>query len=494
MPQPDFFERGLKIGGAYQEGQDANVDRGIKEQTAGDVSAIRQQQARGLRIGNDESEYQAGRSRKRDTDVANAFAGGDTPTGTPAAGAPTTPTLDDYGQPLAGTAPQAGAPAAPAAPTAGKGLDLDNKAKRYRALMHAYGASGEIAKANDFEAKADTAEQTAVFESGASQDPTGVSWDAIRKGITVNSKFVQIVKDEKGRDRLSVQDPSGNGKSIALSDQNKRTLMGAVMLMNKGYVSAAMGKFASVDTDLATAASVENELRLKATKQNTDVQHQESQDESARISANAHASQAATARMKQTFGPPVQLVDEKGEARVVQPVMVNGKVQYDEIQFPAGTHYPKQAPEVKIQRSPDGTGVATDSRGGILYRLEGDVPVPAEKDPWASKDGQKKQAEWQDKGIVRGTVTDAKGKLHWGYTSTDDPDSKPWSSPEEALKNKPAPDNKSKLPPTPGRGVQMEIANPFSPFIATTPHDPDAAAKGLARDQKARQPQGLLGL
>lgn len=261
----DFFNRGLQIGEAGQQGEDATTERARKAQEASDIHNTRTEAVRGAKLGNDETAYTQGRQHNLDSAQAAAFAANPT-SGAPTAGVPMPP---DAPAATDGTGLPTSVPKAPAVdPVAQRFADQQAHAQRLRQLAQAHGAYGNIKAANDAEAQADTLEQTSVREQGEAMAATGPAWESAAKMISQNSKYIQLGKDKNGRTMLSVQQPDGTTEYKALTEVDKRNIMGAAALMAKGYTTAALGTFAKVNADLATAVSVENKTTDDVAKTN----------------------------------------------------------------------------------------------------------------------------------------------------------------------------------------------------------------------------------
>jgi hypothetical protein len=357
MAQPDWFDRGVQIGSAYHEGQDANAKRGRltaeerrKDVESADVSGIRQQQARGLKMGNDELQLQTDRKRTLESGLQAAWGAGGPPKPTAAGnidlknrpvvknadGSISTirsvgvnldgketllPTIGDDGRELTTdeavevyrkTGKHLGQFNTPEeATTFAKGLSMEQgqrhgampappnklqKAQRARAEVAAYLSVSDTSNAHKKEAEAEVLEMEHIYDEGAALADREDMWDKVSTGVTNKSKYVMMGKDpDTGRDRLVVQSPNGKLKFKDLSIKDRQHVFGAFALINAGHKAAGFAKLAAVDANLAVAAQTENEQTMKVSGQNMKTEHEAAQDKTGARNADANMMSAGAA-------------------------------------------------------------------------------------------------------------------------------------------------------------------------------------------------------
>ena len=453
----DFTANGIDPVGAYMAGEDAKTKR------ARDTAVFDTQQAhagqinRGLTLANDDSERVLDRARTSDAgndQLAASMAGqGASPAAAYAPsdaaqtqgsglamGAPTTAPSSAAQAPGAGLA--AGAPAPTPAPPSASQTEAMNKRAQARLLTN----QGKFEAANKLTAEATTADQKHIFDTAAANADIAGAWDTVTKEISAKDTSITFSKDSKGRDVVAVQQPNGTATtSPPLTPADKRVVFGAIALMKSGFSSEALGLLSKVDAHLATELQFRSKQQMEVSAANNKTAHEESADESARIAAIAHSKMADAAiarvnmeKVKQSFGAPVNVVDKEGNAVVMQPYMVNGKMTFEKVELPDGARFPKQAPEQKFEKTGDGAGIMRSaSTGNILFRVADNTPLPAEVNPFAGKEGEKTAAEWKSQGVTQGVTRLPDGTMKYFYESAASPadpqtGAGTWSTPQEA--------------------------------------------------------------
>jgi hypothetical protein len=442
-----FFNRGKEIGEAPMQGLDATRARDALAVKNDDAHLASVESTRNATQINDDNEYKTKRQRGWDADndktaagmpkksaavlrAEAAAAGGPAGAGAPGpamGGATSAPGMAPAG---------AAAPAAPAvaAPTMSQGDALRRQATQ---LIQ----QGKYEAAAVIEGRATAADQKDSFEKGAAMDEQPGVFEAASRLISQKDKSLTFSTDKHGRMLLSIVQPNGKATTETIGPLQRRLILGAQQLMEDGYVEAALGMFAKVSTELAAEVASRNAQIKGVADQHNKVKHEEAQDDSARINANANAKNADTNRTnsqnaakKESYGNPVEMLDKDNNAVLMQPIRTNGKVSFEKVEMPEGTRFPKQAADRKFSEK---SGIFTDGKTGkALSRLDPEtgmiLPV-GEKDIFAGKDGEKKQAEWEDQGVTRGVVEDKDGVAHFAWVSRDDPSGGMYSSPKEAL-------------------------------------------------------------
>lgn len=457
----DFTTNGFDPAGAYMEGVDANTKRAQGAQTFADQTAINAEKIRGLKTDNSNAEYNQQRTRSIDTQADEMAAN------VPGAGGAPNPAAPPAQVPSASTATgvaPAGSPAAQAQPipnAAPGGVDTtgsaigtaspqgqqpqqlsmyQQQAQQYRREAALNFRLGKFEAANKANASAVSADMEHITSEAEKVAASPDAWQKAAAMVNQRDPSLTIATDKSGRSVLTIVQPNGNATAHALTEVDKKRIVGAQALMEKGYVNAALGIFAQVDANLAAEVGSRNAQTTGVAAANNKVAHEESADTSARITANAHMVSASAQRDRNSmdkYGTPVQMIDpETKEAVLMVPTRSSsGGFSMEKVDT-QGMRFAKQPSDTKFIKNGDGQ-VATDgATGKPLYAIDADNHMrPIAPDPWAGKGGgpdDKKIADMRADGIERKAVFDNSGQLGYVYWNVKNPDTQ-YTTPEEAL-------------------------------------------------------------
>lgn len=321
------------------------------------------------------------------------------PTGTeggpPSAGAPPVgaagPAPTGQGMP----SPQGAAPATggglptpqslPAA--AGQGatipVSITPNGDRLRSMAGIAGRNGDMEVGRKYEADARLADVKDIFAHGASIAKDPAKLDAAIRMVTAKDPAITIYKvdgakgDKEGRYRMTVNSPDGTVYPKDLNATQIATLMGAQALMEHHFVDEALDKFKGISAELATEVAVRNKAQTGAAEFNNKGIHDQSDDESKRITAEAHRTSAQASaervnmdkRMAKITKLDTTIGDDGNPVVNLAVEKPDGTTEIKQIKFPPGTRLQKQIDPARIEARASalmGTPVTGDDGAPVL--------------------------------------------------------------------------------------------------------------------------------